>query len=223
MVELRDNNRLLVAHYRLPYQFASVPKRKRVSGDNLQLQHAPTLQDSSHTLQERRPGPPIPTSPVVPRPEPYSRRPTALPQRSHPRDIRQYTSHDTNDSSAILERLAPSEGPLPGGLRVLLSGINFPSPPECVYARFGSLVTQTVRETPVLRWRLEIYTALSSGITCIHSNAYYHHHHIRGWCQFPCPYIITLKDLLSDRATAGSNTLLTVNACASLAFRRCSL
>jgi len=216
VVELRDENRLLVAHHRLPYQFASVPKtkRSRMSRDDSQSQYTPSLRDSSHGLQS---GPPNPTSPAVPRPE-HSHRYNALPHRPHPR---QYTQHDPDNSPAILERLAPSEGPLPGGLRVLLSGINFPSPPECIYARFGSLVTQTVREIPILRLRSKTDPALSSGITRIHLNASYQRHHIRGWCQFPCLYIITLKDLLSDRVTAGSNTLLTVNACASSAFRRC--
>lgn len=73
--------------------------------------------------------------------------------------MRQYEQHDTDNSSTVLERLAPSEGPLHGGLRVLLSGVNFPPPPECIYARFGSLVTQTVRETPVLWRRPETDTA----------------------------------------------------------------
>lgn len=148
VVELRDENRLLVAHHRLPYQFASVPKRRNVrSRDDLRSQHTPSQQDSSHPLQEPHSSLPIPTSPAVPRSEPYSRRYNALSQRPHLQYIRQYEQHDTNDRSAVLERLAPSEGPLPGGLRVLLSGINFPPPPECIYARFGSLVTQTVRET----------------------------------------------------------------------------
>jgi hypothetical protein len=224
VVELRDNNRLLVAYQRLPYQFASVPKAKRNrvrSRDDLQSQYTPSQRDSSYPLQGLQSGPPIPTSPAVRRSEQSSHRYSALPQRPHPQHIRQPSQHDTNNSSAILERLAPSEGPLPGGLRILLSGANFPPPPECIYARFGSLVTQTVREIRALRWKIEIDPALSSGITRIHLNAYYQRHHIQGWCQFPCPYIITRKDLLSDRVTAGSNTLLTVNACASSAFRRC--
>ena len=148
VVELRDENRLLVAHHRLPYRFASVPKRRSVRRrDDAESQHTPSQQDSSHPLQEPHPGLPIPTSPAAPRPEPYSRRYSAFSQRPHLQYMRQYAQHDTNDRSAVLERLAPSEGPLPGGLRVLLSGINFPPPPECIYARFGSLVTQTVRET----------------------------------------------------------------------------
>lgn len=193
------------------------------SSDDMQPQHTSIQRDSSHPLQGPHPVPPIPTSPAVSRPEPYTRRHSTLAQRSHLQYIRQYTEHDTNNSSTVLERLAPSEGPLPGGLRVLLSGVNFPPPPECIYARFGSLVTQTVRETTSLRWRLETDAALSSGITRLHSGACCQRHRIRGWCQFPCPYIITLMHLLSDRVTAGSNTLPTVNACASPAFSRCSL
>jgi hypothetical protein len=74
---------------------------------------------------------------------------------------------------------------------------------------------------PGLRWRLETDTTVSSGITRIHSNAWCHLHHIRGWCESRCPYIITLKGLLSDKVIAGSNTLPTANACAYSAFQRC--
>jgi len=143
VVELRDENRLLVAHYRLPYQFTSVPRKKIArSRDNLQSQHTASQRSSS---QEPHFGPPNPTSPAVPRSRHHSRRYSALPQRPH--HMYQYTQPDANHSFAILERLAPSEGPVPGGLRVLLSGRNFPSSSDCIYARFGSLVTQTVRET----------------------------------------------------------------------------
>ena len=147
-VELRDENRLLVAQCRLPYRFSSVPKRTNVrSRDDSQSQHTSSQWDSSHPLQGPPPVPFIPTSPAVPRAEPYSRRYNTLLQRSHPHYMRQYEQHDTNNSSTVLERLAPNEGPITGGHRVLLSGVNFPPPPECIYARFGSLVTQTVRET----------------------------------------------------------------------------
>ena len=147
-VELRDKNRLLVAHCRLPYRFSSVPKRSNVRGrDDLESQHTSSQRDLNRPLQGSHPVPPIPTLPAVSRPEPYPHRPSTLSQRSHSQYMRQHPQHDTNNSSAVLERLAPSEGPVSGGPRVLLSGINFPPPPECIYARFGSLVTQTVRET----------------------------------------------------------------------------
>jgi len=145
VVELRDKYNLLVAHNRLRYQFNSVIKRKKPKSSN-DLPSQPTRgqQTRSHPMQDLHSGPSFPTPSAVPGPDHHSREYSAPPQRVHPEYMRQYAPHDTNHSSVVLERLAPSEGPVLGGLTILLSGVNFPSPPECIYAKFGSLVTPTV-------------------------------------------------------------------------------
>lgn len=137
VVELRDKHRLLVARDRLPYQFTSVPKKK-----NAPSQYMSGQQNTSPHLQNMPCNPSLPTSPAVPGSEHHPHGYSDPPQRHHPEY--QDAQHATNHSSATLERLAPTEGPVLGGLTILLSGTNFPSPPECIYAKFGSLVTPTV-------------------------------------------------------------------------------
>ena len=55
-------------------------------------------------------------------------------------DIQQQNAVD----QALLQRVAPIEGPTRGGLNIVLTGTNFPPWPTIVYARFGSAVAATV-------------------------------------------------------------------------------
>jgi hypothetical protein len=223
-MKLREEQGRLVTHYRLPYRFISVPKKKVAKGkDDLPPQHIPGQQNASRPPQNPHPGPSIPPSSVAPGSEHHSRR-YAPSKRTQAEYVRSYAQHDTNrrPETVSLERLAPSEGPVLGGLRILLSGINFPPPPETIYARFGSLVTQTVRKTIHLTLEPDTDPGFSAGITHIRSNATCHLHPIRDRSKSPCPYISTPKDLNSDRVIAGSNISLTRNACGSPAFPWCS-
>jgi len=45
----------------------------------------------------------------------------------------------------LLQRVAPVEGPMRGGLNIVLIGTDLPPWPTAVYARFGSAVADTVR------------------------------------------------------------------------------
>ena len=144
-MELRDKHHLLVAHFPLPYQFTSVPRRK--NPEVMPWQHTPVQQNASHQPQDLYPDHSIPAPSAVPPGSEHHSRGHSVPQQVH-----QYVPHDTNPNSVMLERLAPSQGHVLGGFRILLSGINFPSPPAPIYAKFGALVTGTVREIPRLPW-----------------------------------------------------------------------
>jgi hypothetical protein len=132
----------------------------------------------------------------------------------------QYPQQDPILTSATLERLAPTEGPVLGGLMVLLSGINFPSPPAYIYARFGALVIPTVCETTCSALDQGIDPILSTGVIRIRSNVFCPLPLIQEWSKSLCPYITTLKDPNLGKVTAGSDTHLPVNACASSNFPR---
>lgn len=213
VVELRDERHLLVAQCRLPYQFTSVPKKKPLR--SMSPQHTPGQHHPSHQPQNL-PEPSISTQSTVPPGSEHQPHEEYI-ALTH---IRPNGPQETNQNSAMLQRLAPSQGPVLGGFRILLSGINFPAPPTCIYAKFGSLVTWTVCTTARFTMDLETNPALSSGITHLHLNACCRLLLIQGWWKSPCPYIPTLKDPLSERVLAGSCTLLTANACESFAFGR---
>ena len=173
-MELRDKHDL-VAHYRLPYQFTSVPKKKKPK--DMPSQHTPDQQNISHQPhQDLHPGPSIPTPSAVPPGSEHHSRGYSEPPHMH-----QYAPHEPNQHSAMLERLAPSQGHVLGGIRILLSGVNFPSPPTCIYAKFGSFVTGAVRETARFALELETNPVPRSGITRIHLNACCRLHLIQGW------------------------------------------
>jgi len=85
---------------------------------------------------------PVPNPPPAPVSETRS---PVLPINLHPVFVNQHSQLNPNFSASILQRLAPAEGPVSGGLNILLSGTNFPTHPYQLYARFGTVVVPTVR------------------------------------------------------------------------------
>ena len=172
MAKLHDEQNHLVAYYQIPYSFKSVAKPDRDGGQQEDYPSlAPPIVSPMAVAMPPAAGPgtglnpttsvrrPANTSSQRPAPEAHHRTSTRRPDPPH-----QHPSHWENvaawppvssymgvqqpeaSGQPLLQRVAPIEGPIRGGLSIVLIGNGFPPWPTTVYARFGSAVTATVSQ-----------------------------------------------------------------------------
>jgi hypothetical protein len=159
IIKLHDDSGNLVAQCSLRHKFtvkANGNKQGHIG------YHGPPARQQ--TQRPTFPAPYPPPAPVL------KTRAPVPPMHIHPASVNRHSQLNPNFSASILQRLAPTEGPISGGLTILLSGINFPLlSQQIIYARFGSVVVPTV-------WLLflplrKTNSIHSSGTTNTHSNA----------------------------------------------------
>src|SRR5260370_25554325 len=137
IVKLHDESGRLVAQRLISDKFIVIANGAEKRTKEPQSNHQNDQWVNRNEPRDPQPGPSAPATASAPWnassmliPPPTSVRP-----QMHP-----YLFYD----SALLETLAPEEGPINGGLRVLLSGSNLPPHNVPVYARFGTSVANAV-------------------------------------------------------------------------------
>jgi hypothetical protein len=142
ILKLHDENGNLVAHSLLPYKFIVIANGNHTGSSANDCGPRVRTAAAAARQQVPRAGFPLPNPSPMPILDARSPEP---PAGFRPISVNQQPQLDSNYPAPVLQRLAPAEGPTSGGPTILLSGINFPQPPQqMVYARFGAVAVPTV-------------------------------------------------------------------------------
>ena len=201
ILKLHDESDKLVAHCLLPYKFVV-----RANGNDTGVGYSETQEHTPAQQQTLGPVFPVPNQPPAPTRSPVP------PMNFHFAPASQHLQPNPNPSAAILQRLAPAEGPVSGGPTIWLSGINFPPPnQQMLYARFGAVVVPTVwllfllpQKTYPIHRSGSIHTRSSAG--CLRLR-------LRGQWMLHSHYTISPEDRNSARVTARLDIIWNLITC----------